>query len=125
MEEDDIIREAMRAIGRRTSERKAATSRANGMKSQVTDEMRAKMKEAQLLRREREKAERFALGLDTAPVEKKSVGRPKKVQSADAAIAGTDSPKRGRGRPRKSETGIEMPNAQDTPENGTQSQTEA
>ena len=101
IEEQELIREAMRAIGRRTSDRKAAASRANGAKSQVTEEMREKMREAQRLRRDREQAERAALGLD-APQEKKPVGRPRKV-TVEAAPTDANAPKRGRGRPKKQE----------------------
>lgn len=83
-------------MGRVKSERKTIAARENGKKTRFTPEHREKLKEAQRLRREREKAEQEEAGL-TTNVEKKPVGRPRKAQGTQAEAA----PKRGRGRPRK------------------------
>ena len=64
------------------------------------EETRAKLKAAQQARREREKEERAALGLDAAPVEKKKPGRPAKIKPDAPATA-----PRPRGRPKKQAEG--------------------
>jgi len=107
-------KEAARALGSARTEKKIAAARAvaeSRRGSKWTDEQKANLREVQRIRREREQAERIANGATLPEAkEKKAIGRPKKVQSADAAIIGADSPKRGRGRPRKSEAAIETPN---------------
>jgi hypothetical protein len=82
MDKEELIREAMREIGSRTSDRKARAARENGARNVVTDEKRARMKQGQIARRERERAQ----GL---------VGPPRNP----------DAPKRPRGRPRKEQAG--------------------
>lgn len=91
-------------MGRARTERKTNASRANAAKAAesrigktFTAEQRAKLREAQRLRREREAQ---ATGRVVQTAEKKPVGRPRKVQSEATA---NDAPKRGRGRPRKGE----------------------
>ncbi len=75
-EEAEIVRQAMRIIGSKRSEKKAASSRANGaMRGPTTEETRAKLRESQSARRERERGERM-------PAEegsKRPRGRPKKT----------------------------------------------
>jgi hypothetical protein len=86
--EEDLIREAMRAIGSRRSERKTASSRANGAKAKAivqTEEHKAKLREAQQSRREREKAEREAQGI--LPPPKRPQGRPKKKTDTEESTA--------------------------------------
>jgi len=83
-DEETVIREAMRIIGRRTSERKKQSSADNGKKggrpvgTPQSEEAKARIREGKRLRRERE--------LSAQPV----------------AVA-NDAQKRGRGRPRKAE----------------------
>lgn len=102
-------------LTRRITDASVEASRENGKKGGhaggMSEEHKAKLREAQRLRREREKQERAALGLDAAETEKKPIGRPRKSPVSD-----THTPKRGRGRPKKSETAIESQNAIDAPE---------
>lgn len=97
MEEQELIREAMRVIGSKTSERKAVSSRANGAKARevvTSEEHKAKLRAAQQARRDREKAEREPMRTAEAAT-KRPPGRPRKEQPE--AI----EPKRPRGRPKK------------------------
>ena len=60
MEESELIREAMRAIGRRTSERKKQASQENGKKGGthvLTETQRENLRKAQRQRRARERGE--------------------------------------------------------------------
>ena len=60
-DEQEVIRHAMSLIGRRTSERKKATSADNLKKARekrvITEAMREKMRAAQQARRNRERAD--------------------------------------------------------------------
>ena len=71
-------------MGSAKTERKAASSRANGSKGgayPMTEETRAKLREAQAARREREKQEKIAQGLlPLEPQVKRKRGRPKKME---------------------------------------------
>jgi hypothetical protein len=81
VEEQEIIREAMRLIGRRKSARKTAHLQALAEARRGTTfnaAHRARMQAAQKARREREKAEKEALALSTPPAPQKPRGRPKK-----------------------------------------------
>ena len=102
MDEEAAIRTAMSILGARRTERKiesATKNIARANSAPMTEERRAKIREAQSARRERERAERAALGLDTTPTEKRPPGRPRKAETeASKAV-----PKRGRGRPKKQE----------------------
>ena len=94
MEEEETIREAMRIIGSKKTPRKSASSRENLSAAHsvpMTEERRQKLREAQKIRRDRERA---ALELDMTPAEKRPPGRPRKTVDPDA-------PKRPRGRPKK------------------------
>ena len=83
-EEEELIRRAMSAIGRRTSERKTAAARANAEKRRgqpLSEEHKAKLKEAQAARRERERSEQVASGMASPePQEKRKPGRPRKSE---------------------------------------------
>ena len=95
--EKELVRQAMSIIGRSRTERKQAASRVNGAKAKDTvqsEEHKAKLRDAQAARRERERQERAALGLTAAPVAKKPVGRPKTNPDVPAAD------KKPRGRPK-------------------------
>ena len=106
---------------RRVTEAAQEASRSNGKKggrpagTALSDEQKAKLKEAQRLRREREKAERVASGEAVETAEKKPVGRPRK----SVIEAETNAPKRGRGRPKKSETSTNPSLESGAAENGT------
>lgn len=71
--EDEIIRQAMAALGRRTSPKKAEAARQNA-KGKRSEETRAKMREAQKARREREHADGTLPPLEP----KRPRGRPRK-----------------------------------------------
>lgn len=113
--DEEARKKAASMMGKARTERKYAAAVANAQKRKgkpLSEEHKAKLREAQQERREREQVERAALGLDAAEgTEKKPVGRPRKATTA----GDTHSPKRGRGRPKKSET----QNAINAPENGT------
>ena len=79
----DARKEAARMMGRARTERKVNASRVNAAKAAesrigktFTDEQRAKLKEAQRLRREREAQES---GVAVQNPETKPVGRPRKT----------------------------------------------
>ena len=99
---------AAQMLGSVRTERKTATSRANAAKATearrgkpMTEEHKAKLRQAYLARRE-------AQGITTEAKQARPVGRPRKEPPAD----GTTTPKRGRGRPRKSEVAqMPLPNA--------------
>lgn len=81
-DEQAKIREVMGILGRRNSERKIANARAvaEGRRGKpLPEETKAKLREAQRARREREHAEALARG-DIVEVEKYT--RPKKKQAA-------------------------------------------
>ena len=71
------------AYKRRITEAAQEASRANGAKAKavvMSEEHKAKLREAQAARREREKQEKIARGeLIPTPDEKRKPGRPKKV----------------------------------------------
>src|SRR5947208_1440935 len=98
MDEQELISEAMRVMGSRTSERKKQSSAENGRKyggnHVVTEEMREKMRAAQAARRERERQEQALAGIVAVPTEKKPVGRPRSRPAEE-------KPARPRGRPKK------------------------
>ena len=86
---------------RRITEAAQEAARVNGAKAKsvvTSEEHKAKLREAQRLRREREQAAREASGVAVQTIEKKAVGRPRKAQADTVA---NDAPKRGRGRPPK------------------------
>ena len=115
--EDEAARsEAARMMGRARTERKAQAARLNGAKNTFTDETRAKLREAQAARRERERQERAAAGIVEVVKEPKKPGRPAKIKPDVEA-----QPKRPRGRPKKQN---EQMTAQelDTPETGVEGQ---
>jgi hypothetical protein len=102
--EEELIRQAMRVIGSRKTPRKTESSRANVARATeartgqtLSEEHRAKLKAAQMARRERERVAQQALGAEAVPTEPRRRGRPTKPIDPDQASA----PKRGRGRPRK------------------------
>jgi len=100
--ETEILRQAMAiARSRRSPERLAENARQvaeSRRGSKWTDEQKAKLREAQSARREREKQERMERGevVSTAG-EKRKPGRPKKEETETAI----DAPKRPVGRPKK------------------------
>lgn len=103
---EEARREAARAMGSAKTPRKTSTSRANMTRINeqrraegISEELRAKLRQKQQERRERERA---ALGLITEPAEKRPPGRPRKEQPADVDPA----PKRGRGRPKKQDEAV-------------------
>ena len=102
--EKEIVREAMRIIGRAKTERKLQALEQNRLKfTGHTEETKTRLREAQQARRERELAERVASGtMETT--DKKPVGRPRKQADPQAGT----TPKRGRGRPKK-QTGETLP----------------
>jgi len=55
---EGLMSMAMGIAGRTTSEKKSAAARLNGANNTFTEETKAKLKEAQRLRREREKREK-------------------------------------------------------------------
>lgn len=86
---------------RRITEAAQEAARVNGAKAKsvvTSEEHKAKLREAQRLRREREAMGRVASGVAVQTVEKKAVGRPRKAQAEQTTEA---APKRGRGRPPK------------------------
>jgi hypothetical protein len=92
-------REAARLMGSAKTERKVAAARAvaesrRGQK--WSEEAKAKLREAQQARRERERQEQTLSGLASVPTEKKPVGRPRTRPVEE-------TPKKPRGRPKKSE----------------------
>lgn len=92
MEEEKVI-----IVHRRVTVAAQEASRANGAKAKAivtSEEHKAKLKAAQHARREREKAEREALGIAEGPQEKKKAGRPRTRPE-------TTGEKRPRGRPKK------------------------
>ena len=87
-------------VTRRVTAASREASRRNGAKSaeiMQSEEHRAKLRAAQVARRERERQEKDALGLPI--VEKKANGRPKKEPAV------VEGPPRRPGRPRKQNTG--------------------
>ena len=94
-------REAARAMGRARTERKIAAARAVAESRRGvlwTEEQKAKLREAQKERRERERLARLTAGEvepDTA-AEKRPVGRPRKQTTEEGT-----APKRPVGRPKK------------------------
>jgi hypothetical protein len=118
--EDAVLRQAMAIVrSRRDPVKLAEHARAIGEALRgvpMSDEHKAKLKAAQAVRREREKQERAALGLDATPTEKKQVGRPAKSKP-DA----TNEPKRPRGRPKRQD-GQTTAGMIDAPETGVEGQ---
>lgn len=103
---EDSRKEAARLMGRARTERKVVSGRENMAKARLRladEDVRAKLREAQKARRERELAERVASGI-VETTEKKPVGRPRKQADPQAEA----TPKRGRGRPKK-QTGETLP----------------
>ena len=101
MDEEEAIRQAMSILGARRTDRKIESATKNIARANaapMTEERRAKIREAQQARRERERA---ALGADAVPTEKRPPGRPRKQQEAGSVADCDTAPKRGRGRPRK------------------------
>jgi len=105
--EQDIMRQAMAiARTRRDPEKliqhaQAIAEKRKGMP--LSEEHRAKLKEAQRLRREREQA----TGVAVQTTEKKAVGRPRKAHPEQTTET---APKRGRGRPKtKTEQNTPLP----------------
>jgi len=85
---------AASTMGRARTEKKLNALAENRLKfTGHTAETRALLSEKQKERREREKQERAALGLDASPVDKQPRGRPRKEKPVDPAT------KRPRGRP--------------------------
>ncbi len=98
MEEEDRL--ITLTVTRRITAASREASRRNGAEAKQvvqSEAHKAKLRAAQAQRREREKQERAALGLEVAPVAKKPPGRPRKEQPVDPA------PKRPRGRPPKAD----------------------
>ena len=100
-DEQELIRQAMRVIGSRKTPRKSESSRGNiGRVNELRqtegfpEETRAKLREAQKVRRERERIEKGTT-LETTTA-KRAPGRPRKTPEPD-----TLEPKRPRGRPKK------------------------
>ena len=102
---EEARRQAASMMGSARTEKKTASSRENAAKaaearrgSKWTEEQRAKLREAQSARREREKQERMERGevVNTAG-EKRKPGRPKKEETGTAI----DALKRPVGRPKK------------------------
>ena len=110
-EQKDLVRQAMSIIGSAKTERKLEALAKNRAKfTGHTEETKAKLREGQALRRERERLEREAQGITTEAKQARPVGRPRKetVPTLDTE----NTPKRGRGRPRKSDGAqIPLPNA--------------
>lgn len=99
--DEEARKQAARMLGSIRTERKAESSRQNAAKRRgvpLSEEHRAKLKEAQRLRREREQA----TGVAVQNTEKKPVGRPRKTQPEQTTETAPQQ-KRGRGRPRKAE----------------------
>lgn len=110
MDEEELIKRAMSVMGSRKTERKTASSRANitavNERNQLhgfPEATREKLRQAQQARRQREREAKSLSGNgdDGAVKEKRPPGRPR-TRSAE------QTPKRGRGRPRKQ--------AEETPE---------
>ena len=82
-DDPEARKEAARMMGKARTPKKTEATRANIARVNeqkrlfgVSEETRAKLREAQILRREREKQERLeALGESVANIEKKPVGR--------------------------------------------------
>ena len=95
---------------RRITEAAQEAARVNGAKAKsvvTSEEHKAKLREAQRLRREREQAAREASGVAVQTIEKKAVGRPRKAQPEQTTET---APKRGRGRPKtKTEQNTPLP----------------
>ena len=102
-EDENARKSAASTMGKARTEKKIAAARATAESRRGvkwTDEQKAKLRESQAARREREAQERAALGLDAAPTEKKKAGRPAKIKPEVEAAA-----PRPRGRPKKQSAG--------------------
>ena len=93
-ENRELISKVMGIIGSAKTEKKLKALAENRAKfTGHTEETKARLREAQRLRRERE-----AMAAPVVSVERRPPGRPRKAQADTVA---NDAPKRGRGRPKK------------------------
>ncbi|GDX40742.1 hypothetical protein LBMAG21_10340 [Armatimonadota bacterium] len=100
-ENRELISKVMGIIGSAKTEKKLKALAENRAKfTGHTEETKARLREAQKARRERE-------ALAAPVIEKKPVGRPRKQEQA--APVTNDAPKRGRGRPRKTSDDTPLP----------------
>lgn len=100
-ENRELISRVMGIIGSAKTEKKLKALAENRAKfTGHSEETKARLRESQRLRREREQAEREASGVASSPEEKRPPGRPRKAHHEPTTET---APKRGRGRPRKAE----------------------
>ena len=89
--DEEARKQAASLMGKARTEKKSSASRANVTKAQdairgkpISEDHKAKLREAQRLRREREKAEWLASGGTFAePAPKRKPGRPKKSETPE------------------------------------------
>lgn len=101
--DEEARSQAASLMGKARTEKKISASRANVTKAQdairgkpISEDHKAKLREAQRLRREREKAEWLASGgSSTESDPKRKPGRPKKTDAPQEAYTSVDTPGNG------------------------------